>query len=136
MAVFLTQEWLDLFREEVNRSPGYAAAARTWEGSFVFVSVDEDPAREAALFVDLWHGKCRSAHVVPNPKLAKGDYMYKLRYRDWVMLLQGKLHPVKDILTGKIRIEGNVTQLLSHRRAAEELLAAARRVPTEFPYPI
>lgn len=133
MADFPSEEWARLIMEEVNKSPAYAMAARTWEGDFLFV-LDKDDTfpRTMGIYMDLWHGKCRSTRLVTDVSGVKAAFLYRSTYTYWKELLLGQLHPVKDILTGKIRIEGNVTVLLGHRRAAEELLAAARRVPTTF----
>lgn len=133
MAVFPSEEWTALLMEEVNKSPGYAMAARTWEGDFLFVmDAERSLKKPVGIYMDLWHGKCRSARFVTDITGMKPAFIYRLTYSNWVALLTDKLHPVKDIVTGKIRIEGNTTVLLGHRRAAEELLVAARRVPTEF----
>ena len=43
---FATQEWCDLYKEEINKSAAYEEAAKTWEGDFYFISEAGGPVKE------------------------------------------------------------------------------------------
>ncbi len=137
MAVFPSQEWIELFQKGINESEAYRNAAKRWEGTFIFV-VEPDPKfkQEVGVFADLWHGSCRSVALMAPPFEKKADYIWKGRYTDWMKLLQGDLEAPQGIVSGKFRIDGNVMNLLSRGSpfAANELVVIARKVPTEF-YP-
>ena len=54
MAKFGTQEWYDIYKEEINNSKAYEEAAKTWEGDFLFYYREGRPAQRTHLRV------CRS----------------------------------------------------------------------------
>ena len=58
---FPSQAWADQFMQEINGSDAYASAAKTWEGD-IFLAIEEG----GALYLDLWHGKCRQALYTAN----------------------------------------------------------------------
>ena len=65
MVKFPSDEWIQVFKEELNRNTNYAKAAKEWEGDFLFVITPEDELKkEVKYYVDLWHGKCREAYRV------------------------------------------------------------------------
>ena len=75
MAKFPSQEWIEVFREKVNASEAYAAAAQDWEGDFLFVVQPEgDLPEEATFYVDLWHGKCRDARMLAPGEATKAAF--------------------------------------------------------------
>nr|MDO8119309.1 sterol carrier protein [Candidatus Sigynarchaeota archaeon] len=67
--LFMSKEWVEAYSQALNDNPAYATAAATWEGDFVFI-VRNDATNEiiASAYFDLWHGKCRKANVVQDPK--------------------------------------------------------------------
>jgi len=46
MAKYGTQEWYDIYKEEINNSKAYEEAARTWEGDFYFITEKGGPVKE------------------------------------------------------------------------------------------
>jgi putative sterol carrier protein len=136
MAKFFSKEWLELFKEEVNRSEAFANAARIFNDSFIFI-VDPDESfptfpKQVAVYVELVHGKCLEITMLSSPSDRKAAYTYQATYGNWKRIIDGVIHPIKGVVTGNIHVEGNMPEFLNRRRAAEELVLAARRVPTEF----
>jgi len=133
MAKFLSREWVELFKEEVNRSEAFANAARMYEDTFIFVvDPDESFPQQLPVFMDFSHGKCREMVMLSTPSERKAAYVYRMTYGNWKRLFDGVIDPIKGVVSGNIHVEGNTSEFLTRRRAAEELVAAARRVPTEF----
>ncbi len=57
MPKFGTQEWYDVYLEEINKSKAYEESAKTWEGDFYFIAEKGGPVKEQIFgYVDLWHG--------------------------------------------------------------------------------
>ena len=76
MAKFGTQEWYDVYMEEINKSKAYEEAARTWEGDFYFIVEKGGPVKEPIYgYVDLYHGKCRKAEIVTDPKKYNPEFI-------------------------------------------------------------
>jgi len=62
MVRFPSDEWINKFKEELNKNKAYEDAAKNWEGDFLFIITPDDGLNEEFTFyVDLWHGKCREA---------------------------------------------------------------------------
>ena len=69
MVRFPSDEWIKIFKEELNKSKAYEKVAKTWEGDFLFViTPDEELKEEVTFYVDLWHGKCRDAFLTNKEK--------------------------------------------------------------------
>jgi len=133
MAKFPSEEWIKLFKEEVNKNEAYAEAAKDWEGDFLFiVTPDEKLDKEWIAYVDLWHGKCREAAVVPSRDAKKTEFIYEGPYGNWVKLINGEIGPIRGLLTRKFKLTGSMAKVMKATRAASELVNTTTKVPTEF----
>jgi len=133
MAKFPSEEWIKLFKEEINKNEAYAQSAKDWEGDFLFIATpDEKLAKEVVFYVDLWHGKCREAYMVPSRDAKKTEFVYEGPYGNWVKLIKGEIGPIRGLLTGKFKLTGSMAKIMRYTRAASELVGTASKVPTEF----
>jgi putative sterol carrier protein len=137
MAELFGEEWAQAWGEELARSEVYRTAAASWEGSMVFgIHPDEELGLTAPrrVFLDLWHGHCREARAAGEDDLDTAPYVITAAAAVWQEVLEGRVEPLWAFLSGKLKLaRGSVSLLLPYVKAARELLAAARRVPTEFP---
>ncbi len=135
MAVFPSTEWVEAFAERINASATYRDAAATWEGAIAFVFLAEPdrgvPADVWAL-LDLWHGGCRSARIVGPDEGGAAPYVLRAPYTRWRSILEGELDPVKAMMQGKLKVQGNLATIIRYVRAANELVRLTGTVPTEF----
>jgi len=133
MAKFPSEEWIKLFKEEVNKNKAYEDAAKDWEGDFLFIAnSDEKLDKEVVFYVDLWHGKCRDAYQVPSRDTKKTEFIYEGPYGNWVKLIKGEIGPIRGLLTRKFKLTGSMAKIMRYTRAASELVSTAAKVPTEF----
>ena len=137
MAELFGEEWARAWGEELARSEIYRTAAARWEGSMVF-GMNPDAALGILaprwVFLDLWHGHCRAARMACEADLAAARYVVAAGAVAWKEVLEGRVEPLRAFMSGKLELaRGSVARLLPYVAAAKELLAAARRVPTEFP---
>ena len=135
MALFPSDEWLSLYRDLINGSDEYRDAARTWEGDIAFV-LEAEPDRgvpsELAALLDLWHGECRDARMLGPGEGQEAAYGIRAPYSRWREVLAGELDPVKAMVQGKLKLRGDLANIIRHVRAAKELVHLTTRVPTEF----
>ncbi|HEV8648445.1 MAG TPA: SCP2 sterol-binding domain-containing protein [Actinomycetes bacterium] len=135
MAVFPSAEWLARYREVINGSEEYRAAAATWEGDVAFV-LEAEPDRgvpdDLVAWLDLWHGDCRGARMITDAEGEKAAYAITAPYSLWREVLAGALDPVKGMMQGKLKLRGDLPTIVRHVRAANELVRLATLVPTEF----
>jgi len=83
-------------------------------------------------YVDLWHGKCRDACIVPSRDAKKAEFVYEGKYSNWKKLIAGELDPIQAVMTRKFKLSGNLAKVMRYTKAASELVKTASRVPTEF----
>ena len=129
---FPSDEWVALYMELLNKNPLYEDAAKTWEGDFVFeITADGDLVKEPIRFyIDLWHGKCRSAKMAGPDDTA--EFTYSGPYKNWRALFDGKIDPIKGIMARKFKLDGDMGKVMRYTKAALELVATTRQVPTKY----
>ena len=136
MPVFPSSEWLAAYVELINASPEYKQAGATWEGDLSYV-IDAEPDKNVPddtwLWMDLQHGECRAAKVVTPAEGETAQYIIRAPYTRWKEVLRGELDPVKGMMQGKLKLEGDLPTIIRDVKAANELVNIAGRVPTEFP---
>ena len=50
MIRFPSEEWIALFKEELNKNKAYEEAAKNWEGDFLFVITPDDELKKETIF--------------------------------------------------------------------------------------
>jgi putative sterol carrier protein len=130
---FPSDEWVKALMEELNKSAAYAEAAATWEGDFYFVAQIPGAEKPALLYMDLWHGKCRDAFLVTDEAAKTPAFRITGSLENWKKVLTKKLDPIQGMVTGQLKLKGNMAAIMKSVKAAKELVEASTRVPTEFP---
>lgn len=136
MAVFPSEEWIRIYRERINGSSEYKEAGETWEGdiSFVFeAEPDKQIPTDVWAWLDLWHGECRDAKILAPEEGERAAYVIRAPYSRWKEVLRGDLDPVKGMMQGKLKLQGDLPTIIRYVRAANELVHLTMTVPTEFP---
>lgn len=135
MALFPSDGWLAIYQDRINASSEYTDAAATWEGvvGFVFeAEPDRGITEDLWLTLDLWHGACREARMVTPEEGERAPYLIRAPYFRWKEVVRGELDPVKGMMQGKLRLQGDLAMIVRYVRAANELVHLTMQVPTEF----
>jgi putative sterol carrier protein len=128
---FPSDEWIKIFKEELNKSTTYQEVAKDWEGDFLFViTPDEELKKETVFYIDLWHGKCRDAYLVKEEKQAK--FVFKGPYSNWKKVIQKELDPIRGLIRGMFTVDGDSRVILDQAKAAQELVNTASKIPVVF----
>jgi putative sterol carrier protein len=131
---FPSDAWVKALMEELNRSAAYAEAAQTWEGDFYFiVDAGGSLTQPVVLYMDLWHGKCREAFEVTDQSVKNPVFRMSAAPATWKKVLTKKLDPIQGLMTGQLKLKGNMAMVMKSVKAAKELVEATTRVETEFP---
>jgi len=139
MALFPSEEWLELYVEAINASPEYADAAATWEGDLVFVyekEPDKGVPDDLYAWLDLWHGKCRASEVLTgpdDPKSQAAKFTISAPYSRWKSVVKKELDPVKGMMQGKIKVKGDLPTIVRYVKASNVLVDLTTQVDTTFP---
>lgn len=113
MAIFPDSNWSIVLMEKLNSDAKYNQVARNWEGDMAFV-IEPGGAlsQSVTYYLDLWHGKCRAAHVMDENSQQKPVFTLRAPYENYVRLLKGEVEPMQALLTRKISVQGNMTVLM------------------------
>jgi putative sterol carrier protein len=135
MALFPSDAWLETYRERINTSADYRDAAATWEGDIAFcfeAEPDHGVPEDLWAWLDLWHGECRAARMVTPEEGRAAPYVISAPYSRWKDVLAGELDPVKGMMQGKLKLDGDLPTIIRYVRAANQLVLLTMAVPTEF----
>ena len=130
--LFPSEEWIEKYVVALNNNSRYEDAAKTWEGDFVFqIDADGDTIPEPVRFyIDLWHGKCRSARMAGPDDEA--EFIYSGPLKNWKLLFEGKIDPIKGIMARKFKLVGDMGKVMRYTKAALELVATTREIPIKY----
>lgn len=129
-----TDEWVKALCAECNTSQAYREAAKNWEGDMYFITEPEGPVKERIImYMDLWHGECRSACLITDASEKSPAYRMSALYGVWQQILEKKLDAVQAMMTGRLNVKGDMAQIMRMPRAAVELTNCTVRIDTRFP---
>ena len=131
---FPSAEWVAELVEQVNSDEAYAKAASTWEGDLNFV-IEGVPGSDQSLviYMDLWHGKCRDARFTDETAAPSAAFKINGPLANWKRVITKQIGPIPALVSGQLKVHGNLAYILRHVRAAQQLVECATRVETEFP---
>lgn len=132
--LFATDEWAKALMSAVNSSDAYAKAAANWEGDFYFItSAGPGRPKDTYLYLDLWHGKARDAYLVEDPTTKPVAFELRAPIDTWRKVLEKKIDPIRGIISGQLKLKGNMMTVLKAPKAATELVACAIHIDTDWP---
>lgn len=132
--MFATDEWAKALMQAVNTSDAYAKAASHWEGDFYFITTaGQGITKDTYLYLDLWHGKARDAYLVEDPSTKSTAFELRAPVDVWRKVLEKKIDPIRGIMSGQLKLKGNMMTVLKSPKAATELVASAMKVDTDWP---
>lgn len=131
---FPSDAWIKAMMVDLNASTAYCEAAKNWEGDFLFVVEPGGMLQNTvSLYMDLYHGKCRDAFVVTDEKPVSPVFRLSGPVATWKRVMTKKLDPLQAMMTGQLKLSGNMGTVMRNVRAAKELVESCTRVETEFP---
>jgi len=129
---FPSAEWLNAFEAILNSDPRYAELAKNWEGDLIFdIQPDAgDPARGGSvqLYLDLWHGKCRSSRVLKVGDSPKAKFTLRAPRANLLSILGGALDPMQAMLTRKLLVDGNMVYMMRNVPVVLDFVRCAKLV--------
>ena len=136
--MYMTEDWTYAYCEALNKNSAYVAAAKKWEGDFVFYVYD-DKTKELIhkLYFDLWHGECRKAKYCALDGDDKAEFMMHGPEKNWILVGKAKLDPIQGLMTGKFKLKGKkggMAIIMRFTKAAAEMVNTISQINTEFPY--
>lgn len=132
--VFPSAEWLNLLQDKLNNDSHYHQIAKNWEGDLIF---DIQPAGSLAqpllMYLDLWHGTCRSVEYSPDPtKYLKPTFILRSPYNNFAEILLGKLDPMTAMMTSKLKVQGSLAYMMRNVPTVLDFVRCCREITTEI----
>jgi putative sterol carrier protein len=134
MPKFPSDEWIKTLMDELNKSDAYRAAAKNWEGDFLFV-INAGPAvpEDVYLYMDLWHGECRDAYQATDPDEKSPEFTIRAPVPAWRKVIEKKIDPIRALMTRQLKLQGTMTKIMKYPKAATELVNCCTLVETSWP---
>jgi putative sterol carrier protein len=130
--VFLNQAWVDRLVEKLNSDARYAQIASKWEGDFAFViEPTGDLTQPIFIYVDLWHGTCRSGRFLLGLQDITAAFTMTATYEDIKKVLTGKLDPMQALMIRKLRLQGSMAYMMRNAPTVIDFVRCAREITTD-----
>jgi len=129
----LTEEWVEAFGKAINDNPNYKPSALTWEGDMLLViEPSGNLDHEVRIFIGLYHGECTGTRLVPEGEDIQTEYVMAGPYDNFVSVMKKEIDPIRAIMAGKLRLEGDMAKLMRHTKAALEIVNSLGSFETEY----
>ena len=130
---FGTEEWVQAYMETLNANKEYEESALTWEGDFIFIVEPSGGLdHEIRFYVDLWHGKARSGRQLKEGEELETEFVFSGPWLNYLKLIEGKLDPIKGLMTRKFKLKGDMKKVMRAVKAAQNLVKTILMVDTEL----
>ncbi|MGA8302306.1 MAG: SCP2 sterol-binding domain-containing protein [Thermoplasmata archaeon] len=127
---FPSAEWAEAYRRALNENAAYREAANAWVGDILLRVRPADPAAPApGVHLELAHGECQNATFHADSREILSEFVFEGTPENWANLLRHEIDPVRAIMDGTFRVQGNLAKLMRFTRAAKELVETASNVP-------
>ncbi|NVM38306.1 MAG: SCP2 sterol-binding domain-containing protein [Candidatus Lokiarchaeota archaeon] len=129
----LSEEWVEAFGKAINENPDYKPSALTWEGDMLLlIEPSGNLDHEVRVFIGLHHGECTGTRLVPESEEIETEYTLAGPYDNFVAVTKKEIDPIRAIMAGKLRLEGDMAKLMRHTKAAIEIVNSLGHFEFEF----
>jgi len=133
MARFPSPEWILVLMDKLNTDQRYSQVARNWEGDLmVLVEPGGMLKQSIAYYLDLWHGKCRSAYEVDQSQNLSAAFTLKAPYNNYMQIIKGDLDPMQAMLTRKLSVQGNMALLMKNIPTILDFVRCCREITDSY----
>ena len=131
---FPSDEWIKTLRDMLNASESYQRSAKDWEGDFIFVADPDDAYSDTAyLHLQLYHGSSAGAAQVYPDNMPETEFTINAPYSTWRKVIDGKLDPIQGMMTGQLKLKGDLMKVMRYPKAAQEIVSCCAKIPTDWP---
>jgi putative sterol carrier protein len=133
--VFPSVEWVEELAKRLNADTKYRDSSENWKGKLVLVALAQPGMlpNDVAIGLDPTGGTIKDVVVVPDYKTSGAAYTLIAKYSVWKDVLKSKHDILAGVMTGKIKLRGNVFTLMLQLKTPEIMMRVMREMPTRFP---
>lgn len=133
--LFPSEEWVNEYCKRLKESPDYNKAGKGWKDPILFKMVGTEELKEKPKFdsfiLYLKDGICEKCEIVTDPAKT-APFKLTATYSNWKKIIDGKVNPTQAMLTGQMKVEGNMALLLRYASAAIAMVKVAQSIPTKY----
>ena len=132
---FSTQ-WASQLKDELNKSSSYKAAAKGWKwtvGLVIEAEPDKNVPEPVGVVMDLYDGEARDIKVGPAADAQACNFVITAPYSRWKQVATKQLDAIKGMLTGKLKLKGDLPTIVRYTKASQELTEATTRLSVKWP---
>ncbi|MFP3318847.1 MAG: SCP2 sterol-binding domain-containing protein [Thermoplasmata archaeon] len=133
--LFPSEEWVREYCKRLRESPDYNKSGKGWKDPILFKMIDLESLKEKPQFdsfiLYLKDGRCENCEVVKEPGKT-APFKLSATYANWRKIIDGKINPTQAMLTGQMKVEGNMALLLRYAGAAIAMVKVAQSIPTRY----
>ena len=124
---FPSAEWCAAYKDAINASPGYRAAAKDWTHGPVAMVVTAEPsigiAEDQAMWLDVERGTCSDCRLVTREEADKAPLVIVASYARWKEVIRKQLDPTKGMMQNKLKLtKGHMPTMVKYVTASKELV--------------
>jgi putative sterol carrier protein len=129
--------WIKELDRICNEDPEFKATAGSFSGKFIF-QIEKEPGKleeNAFLSVKVKDGITSDARALASlDELPDADYIVTGKYSAWKDVVQGKLEPLRAIMTRKLKlIKGSQLKILKEVKLTLKIMNNCMKVDAEYP---
>jgi putative sterol carrier protein len=133
--LFPSEEWVNEYCKRLKESPDYNKSGKGWKDPILFKMIELDSLKEKPQFdsfiLYLKDGICENCEVVKDPEKS-APFKLTATYSNWKKIIDGKINPTQAMLTGQMKVVGNIAVLLRYASAAIAMVKVAQSIPTRY----
>lgn len=125
---FGSTEWLDMYVDIYNKNEAVKLALKdlTAKVAFEFTDRPDIPPK----CVSLEEGVIEEHGEMTDPGAM--DYIIRANYDVWKSMTLGELDPMNALMSGKIKLTGNMAAMLKHAEGFQQTFDVVQAIPTVF----
>jgi putative sterol carrier protein len=126
--MFGSIEWLNAYVELFNQNTAVREALKGLTARVAYEFTDRPDITPKYVFINAGaideHG--------PVTDLDAMDYVIKANYDIWRSMTLGELDPMKTLMSGKLKVTGNMAAILKHAEGLQGTFEVVEAIPTTF----
>lgn len=125
---FGTLEWLDEYAKLYNENEVAKEALKDLSAKVGYEFTDRPDIKPKYAFIK--EGVIAEHGEITDP--GEMDYIIKANYDVWKAMTLGELDPMNALMSGKVKIQGNMAALLKHADGFKQTFDVVQSIPTAF----
>ena len=131
-----TDDFARAYKAELNKSEKYRQSGKGWKwkvGLVVEAEPDRNFKEPKGILLDLFEGEARDVTIVPPEQARSADFVITGTYSRWKEVMRKQLDPTRAMLTGQLKVKGDLATLMRYTKAANEMTECTTRIDIDFP---